>query len=82
MKEAPYRIDPDREDYDGTGIYVRAVAGDGTWHSTDIATLDRDSVSRWLRSRGGMNVFAESVVLALLGHREPSVPVVHPGGPM
>ena len=37
--------------------------------SYDIATLDRDSLFRWLRSRGGSNPWAENIVAVLLGHK-------------
>lgn len=53
---------------DATGIYVRA-RGPGGYDSFDIATLSYDSLMTWLRSRGGQNEWAESVVAALLGHR-------------
>lgn len=51
-----------------TGILVRAKDADGHWLNADITTLDLDSLKRWLRSRGGDNPWAESVVLLLLGH--------------
>jgi len=51
-----------------TGIYVRAINSDGKWDSVDIADLDRPSLMFWLRSRGGENLWAESVVAMLLGH--------------
>lgn len=62
---------------DPTQIFVRAQGEDGTWHSVDIACLDRESLLRWLRSRGGSNEWAESVVLILLKH-----PSVTQGGPV
>jgi hypothetical protein len=52
-----------------TGIFVRAKKSDGTWDSVDISELTVDSLLEWLRSRGGDNKWAESVVLQLLGHR-------------
>jgi hypothetical protein len=60
-------VDPERVGLGPTGIYVRAML-EGKWGSYDIAELDRDSLSRWLRSRGGSNQFAEHVVMLLLGH--------------
>lgn len=60
-------VDNDRAHLDGTGIFVRAKHG-GSWGSYDIATLTRDSLGEWLRSRGGENAWAESVVFILLGH--------------
>lgn len=56
-------------DQQGTGIYVRARLED-RWGSYDIVTLDRDSLIRWLKCRGGDNQWAENVVLALLGHEQ------------
>lgn len=40
-----------------------------TWGSWDIVHLTQDSLQAWLRSRGGENEWAESVVYVLLGHR-------------
>ena len=51
-----------------TGIYVRAKNSDGKWVSADIYELDKASLHTWLRSRGGENEWAESVVFMLLGH--------------
>ena len=78
----PLRIDPKRciervdendeyiyEPSEGeTGIFVRAQDADGRWHNADISMLDLASLRRWLRSRGGENRWAESVVELLLGH--------------
>ena len=50
-----------------SGIYVRAKLGE-EWGSHDIVVLTRDSLQAFLRSRGGMNEWAESVVAILLGH--------------
>lgn len=52
-----------------TGIYVRAKRND-RWGSHDIADLDTVSLLRWLRSHGGANAWAESVVCLLLHHNE------------
>ena len=62
------RVDPARRDlHEATGIYIRAL--DGTrWVSADIAELDADSLRAFLTSRGDSNPWAESVVLAMLGH--------------
>lgn len=62
-----------------TGIYVRAVDAAGRWGSFDIAELSTESLFAWLRSRGGRNAWAESVVLILLGH-DPGI-VTGDGGP-
>ena len=49
--DVPLRVDLSREGEEGhTGIYVRAMR-DNIPGSYDIATLDRDSLFRWLRSR-------------------------------
>jgi len=56
-----------RDGYE-TGIVVRAKLPNGKIDSVDIAFLDKDSLLKWLRSRGGQNEFAEEVVLVLLGH--------------
>ena len=64
------RVDPNREEYQHgtTGIYVRARMGGGGWGNADIAELDRISLLRFLRSRGGANLWAENTVLAMLEH--------------
>jgi hypothetical protein len=62
-------IDPKRMDLPPTGIFVRAKGPDG-YGNFDIVQLDTDSLFRWLRSRGGENAWAESVVALLLGHRK------------
>jgi len=65
--DSPLEVDPARAGLGGTGIYVRARSADA-WGSHDIAALTRDSLQRWLRSRGGENPWAESVVAIMLGH--------------
>lgn len=66
-----YRVDASRRGmYGTTGIFVRAQEVDGSWTSADIADLNRESLDAWLRSRGGENDWAESVVRILLGHRD------------
>jgi hypothetical protein len=69
---ASLRFCPERSDirHGDTGIYVRAQKADESWGNADIAELDRDSLHRWLRSRGGRNLWAENVVMALLGHEQ------------
>ena len=62
------KLDPNRLDLPETGIYIRAKDEAGKWGSHDIAHLDRESLLRWLRSRGGSNPWAENVVAILLGH--------------
>jgi hypothetical protein len=70
--EADLKVDPKRLVETTTGIYLRARAA-GVWCSADLAHLERASVLRWLRSRGGNNLLAENCVLILLGHEpEPS----------
>ena len=66
-------IDPERKKLygdmaSGTGIFIRARF-DGRWGNHDIAHLDKISLIAWLRSRGGDNPWAESVVCILLGHK-------------
>jgi hypothetical protein len=69
-----YEIDPERLEIlgeDVTGIYVRAKDSDGKWTTADIAVLKYVSLRSWLRSRGGANDWAESVVFTLLGYKAP-----------
>ena len=61
-------VDPTRPYGADTGIYVRAKNSDGKWVNSDIYELDKASLKVWLRSRGGENEWAESVVFLLLGH--------------
>lgn len=69
MSAEELHTSPGREGaaHEATGIYVRALGASG-WGSFDIAELDTESLFAWLRSRGGANRWAESVVLILLGH--------------
>lgn len=67
LKMEDLKVDPQRLDFGETGIFIRARAA-GCWCSADIAHIDRDSLLRWLRSRGGDNKLAENCVLILLGH--------------
>lgn len=72
-KERPDdHTDPAREgqpNLDGlTGIYTRAIGRDGRWDSFDIAELDRDSLVRFIRSRGEVSTWAVHLVLIMLGH--------------
>lgn len=55
--------------YTPTGIYVRVRTPDG-WGNADIAQLTSGSLLRWLRSRGGENLWAENTVLAILGYTQ------------
>jgi len=54
-----------------TGILWRALDENGNFDNCDIATLTCDSLIRFLRSEGGRNVFAEGIVLRILGHELP-----------
>ena len=63
-----YRIDESRITLPETGMYVRAIDACGRWRTTDISHLRAESIVQWLRSRGGRNEWAETVVLNLLGH--------------
>lgn len=60
--------DPRRTHLPETGIYVRALATDGTWDAIDIAHLHRDSLDAWLRTRD--IDWPIDVVKTLLGHGE------------
>jgi hypothetical protein len=54
-----------------TDIYVRALdLRSGEFKSVDIYYLDAPSLRAWLRSRGGDNQWAESVVFILLGRAD------------
>ena len=50
-----------------TGIEVRALH-DGRWGVHDLTVLSRESLLRWLRSRGTRSDWAENTVGILLGH--------------
>jgi hypothetical protein len=54
--------------YVKTGIFVRAEFPDGSWDSVDIFWLTKESLTEWLKSRGGDNLWAEQVVYILLEH--------------
>ena len=86
MPDRPLRVDMERyaalEEHRllEVGIYVRALievdgAGEGAsgWEDVDIMLLDRPSLMRWLRSRGGDNPWAEEVVARLLDHEPEAV---------
>lgn len=63
------KIDVNRKKYaDATGIYVRVKNEDGKFDSRDIAELDKESLKEFMRSRGGENEWAESIVYILLEH--------------
>lgn len=66
----PYRTDPKSymRDVVTTDIFVRAQRPDDSWDAVDIWELSLESLIRWLRSRGGQNPHAESVLAAALGH--------------
>lgn len=66
-------VDNDRAGRFGeTGILVRAKIND-RWGNADIADLNAESLLRWLRSRGGENVWAESCVFMILGHSQDDI---------
>jgi len=50
-------------------IVVGALDERGRYLAVDITCLDRESLLKWLRYRGGDNPRAENTVLALLGHQ-------------
>lgn len=60
------RVAPERRGQEGTGIYVRAKDVDERWISADIASLTRESLDRWLRSRDSIE-WPIGVVMILLG---------------
>ena len=73
MENMDLILDPERvknkKMWGDTGIYVRVYdVEDKKWTSADIVLLHRDSLLRWLKSRGGDNPWAEDVVGILLGH--------------
>lgn len=53
-----------------TGIYIRAVGKDGHIGPYDLAELDFDSLTAWLKRDGGDNLLAENTVRCLLGHEQ------------
>ena len=66
------RIDPKRLRmwrFEVPEIVVRASDEKGRYVLVDITCLDRESLLKWLRGRGGDNLRAENTVLALLGHQ-------------
>ena len=70
IKTAPSR---ENENMHGlTGIFVRAIGQDGRWGTFDIAELDSDSLTAWLKRDGGSNPLAENCVRIMLGH--PQIP--------
>lgn len=58
----------DDPDFDVVEIPIRAQGDDTKYGTYDVAELDKRSLLEWLRSRGGVNSFAENVVGLLLGH--------------
>lgn len=66
----PLHVDKSRlhsSRHNDTGIYVRAYSGTAVGNY-DISQLTKESLLRWLRSRGGSNPWAESCVLIMLGY--------------
>lgn len=61
-------VDPARLSEGPTGIYVRAKGPEGRFGTYDIFDLTKESLTAWLKSRGGNNEWAENTVLILLGH--------------
>jgi hypothetical protein len=68
LRTDPLRERLPEEEQPHTGLYIRALGVDGKWITADICMLDKESLLRWLRSRGGDNPWAEDVVGILLGH--------------
>ena len=68
LKTAPGR---ENENMHGlTGIFVRAIGQDGKRGSFDMAELDSDSLTAWLKRDGGSNPLAENCVRIMLGHTQ------------
>ena len=67
MKTDPSR---DKNRHRVSGIYVRAIGSDGVRGTYDIAELDDESLTKWLRSDGGENLLAENTVRILLGYEQ------------
>jgi len=68
---SPLRTSPDRQNeqmHGATGIFLRAIGQDGRWGSYDMAELDAESLTAWLKRDGGDNALAENCVRILLGH--------------
>ncbi|GAA3691032.1 hypothetical protein GCM10022376_33460 [Yimella lutea] len=64
-----YTTDPDREDHgDLTGLRALALKN-GKVQPVDIAELDAESLTRYLRSRGGKNPFCRRSGSHALGAR-------------
>lgn len=61
-------VDPTRysDTVEPTGICVRAALN-GKWGNFDIFHLTATSLRDWLRSRGGLNVWAEETIFILFG---------------
>ena len=68
---SPLRTAADRQNeqmHGATGIFLRAIGQDGRWGSYDMAELDAESLTSWLKRDGGDNALAENCVRILLGH--------------
>ena len=68
---SPLRTAPDRQNeqmHGATGIFLRAIGQDGRWGSYDMAELDAESLTAWLKRDGGDNALAENCDRILLGH--------------
>jgi hypothetical protein len=55
-----------------TGIFIRFETISGHWESLDIADkrIPDSAILTWLRSRGGINTFAENCVMLLIGRNQ------------
>lgn len=63
--------DPKREGpklHGVTGIYVRAQGKDGNIGAFDLAELNAESLTAWLKRDGGNNLLAENCIRILLRH--------------
>ena len=68
------KTDPIREKkfHEVTGIYVRAIGSGGHVSAYDIAELDAESLTAWLKRDKGSNLLAENTVRVILGHPQES----------
>jgi hypothetical protein len=69
--------DPERAEEPEVGVFVRAKLPSEDddrpkFADVDVAHLTKNSLNVWLRSRGGHNPYAETLVEVLLGHHEPN----------
>lgn len=67
------KTDPKRQNenmHGLTGIFIRAIGTDGRFDAHDLAELDAESLTTWLKRDGGSNPLAENTVRVILGHEQ------------